>query len=81
MVPIAGRGVVEGAAYGAGYGINEELITDPDATVVRFLQDSLVLLRVLCLVAFLAGHHGGLVQLHYLQEVSRRSKRCLQRYD
>ena len=37
VVPIAGRGVVEGAAYGAGYGINEELITDPDATAGEIL--------------------------------------------
>ena len=36
-LPMVGRGVVEGTAYGAGYGINEELITDPDATAEEIL--------------------------------------------
>jgi len=36
-LPMVGRGVVEGTAYGAGYGINEELITDPDATAGEIL--------------------------------------------
>lgn len=40
VLPLATRGVAEGGTYGATYGLNEELITNPEATAEELLAST-----------------------------------------
>jgi len=41
VLPLGVRGVAEGSVYGGAYGINEELITNPDATAEQILSSAI----------------------------------------